>query len=98
MADLSKMKRRLAAPPTPDDVRENLRAPEIAPAPAPAVPSSRRPATVEDGRSARKTGRTIQFATRVTEGFDERFRATAKRDGLLLSQLLERALDAYEGR
>ena len=52
----------------------------------------------EDGRSARRTGRTEQFATRVSADFDKRFRAVAKRDRLLLAQLLEKALDAYEKR
>ena len=50
-----------------------------------------------DGRSARRTGRTVQFATRVSPEFDERLRVIAERDGLLLVEVLERALDAYEG-
>jgi hypothetical protein len=90
MADASKLKKkRLGAPPSVEEIPQNLRAPEIAP--------SRRAAN-EDGRSARKTGRTVQFATRVTETFDRQFRAVAKRDGLLLSKLLEEALKAYEKR
>jgi hypothetical protein len=51
---------------------------------------------VRDGRSARRTGRTVQFATRVTEAFDDQFRAIAERDGLLHVELLEKALAAYE--
>ena len=94
MADLSKFKRRLAPPPTADEMSQNLRSPETAPSPMPTV----RREGIEDGRSARKTGRTVQFATRVTEEFDARFRAAAKRDKLLLSQLLEKALEAYESR
>jgi hypothetical protein len=94
MADLSKlMKKRLGAPPPIDDTADVLKAPEV----APAAPSARRQRG-EDGRSARRTGRTVQFATRVSDEFDKRFRAVAKRDGLLLAQLLEKSLEAYENR
>lgn len=102
MADLSKLKRRstLGAPPPPAEASANLDAPEVAPPSTPNLPSlamgeGRRS---RDGRSARRTGRTIQFATRVTPEFDEHFRAVAERDGLLHVELLERALSAYESR
>lgn len=96
MADLSKlMKKRLGAPPPLEDTADLLKAPEVAPL-APASPAAHRRG--EDGRSARRTGRTLQFATRVSEEFDARFRNVAKRDGLLLAQLLEKALEAYENR
>jgi hypothetical protein len=49
-----------------------------------------------DGRSMRKTGRTVQFATRVSEAWDEQLRQIAQRDGLLLVEVLEQALEAYE--
>jgi len=49
-----------------------------------------------DARSARRTNRTVQFATRVSPEFDDRLRRVAKRDGLLLVEVMERALDAYE--
>ncbi len=94
MADLSKLaKRRLGPPPAPDEASTTLSAPETAPA---------APTHVEikpkrhDGRRSRRTGRTIQFATRVSEAFDNRFRAIAERDGLLFTELLERSLEAYE--
>jgi len=105
MADLSKLKRRstLGEPPPAAEASRNLDAPEHAPIPpAPSFalmtsePSSARHVTPHDGRSARRTGRTLQFATRVSPDFDERLRAIAKRDGLLLVEVLERALDAYE--
>jgi hypothetical protein len=51
-----------------------------------------------DGRTLRKTGRTLQLATRVSEQFDERLRLVAQRDGLLLVEVLERALAAYEAQ
>ena len=49
-----------------------------------------------DGRTLRKTGRTLPFSTRVSEAFDEKLRLIAQRDGLNFAQLLEKALDAYE--
>ncbi len=109
MADLSKFKRKgtLGAPPPPSEASVNLDAPEIAPAPQvavepPALPPSaiqeRAGGRARDGRSARRTGRTVQFATRVSSEFDERLRAIAERDHLLLVQVLEQALDAYEAQ
>ncbi|MGH6842431.1 MAG: hypothetical protein ACREDV_10130 [Methylocella sp.] len=97
MADLSKlMKKRLGAPPSLDDTADNLKAPEVAPRALDAATGKR--LGWEDGRTARRTGRTEQFATRVSAEFDKRFRAVAKRDGLLMAQLLEKSLDAYERR
>jgi hypothetical protein len=94
MVDLSKLKSRrsgLGAPPPIEDASPNLQAPEHAPAhAAPASPQRM------DGRSARRSNRTLQFATRVSPAFDERIRAIAARDGLMLVEVLERALDAYE--
>ncbi len=90
------MKKRLGAPPALDDTADVLKAPEVAPS-AP-EPSAGRRGRHEDGRSARRTGRTVQFATRVSDEFDKRFRQVAKRDGLLLAQLLEKTLEAYENR
>ena len=49
-----------------------------------------------DGRTLRRSGRTVQFATRVSPQFDERLRQIAVRDRLMLVEVLERALDAYE--
>ena len=56
----------------------NLTAPEVAPVarPAAANPPPQAPAVKKiDGRSARKTNRTVQFATRVTPEWDARIRA-----------------------
>jgi hypothetical protein len=93
MVDVSKLKRRnLPAPPAPEEASLNLEAPEHAPAqPVAATPSAR-----VDGRTLRRSHRTIQFATRVSPEFDERIRAIAQRDHLLLVEILEKALDAYE--
>ncbi len=49
-----------------------------------------------DGRSLRKSGRTLQLATRVSWEFDDKLREIAQRDGLKLVEVLERGLDAYE--
>ncbi len=99
MADLSKFKRKrssLGSPPPIDEASPNLAAPETAPAPSP-VPVQNEQFRI-DGRSLRRTNRTIQFATRVTPEFDVRLRQIAARDGLLLVEVLERALDAYESK
>jgi hypothetical protein len=107
MADLTKLKRRssLGTPPPLAEASPNLEAPEMAP-PAPPVrrmtvvppPASRagEGAPRRDGRSARRSGRTLQFATRVSPEFDNRLRAVAERDGKLLVEVLEDALEAYE--
>jgi hypothetical protein len=49
-----------------------------------------------DGRSRRRTGRTLQLATKVSWEFDDRLRRIADRDDKLLVEVLELALDAYE--
>jgi len=99
----------LGAPPPPDEARTDL-APEPhmaappggEPAFAPAAQLPRRAVAVAphagrmDGRTMRRSGRTVQFATRVSPEFDERIRQIAVRDGLLLVEVLERALDTYE--
>jgi hypothetical protein len=102
MANLTKLKRRstLGAPPTLDEASQNLKAPEIAPGNTqPAQADGARAASDKkrlDGRTLRKTGRTLQLATRVSPEFDERLRCIAQRDGLKLVEVLERGLDAYE--
>jgi hypothetical protein len=92
MADVSKLRKKgLGAPPPMEEATPNLKAPEHAPV-AHHDPAPRR----VDGRTTRRSNRTQQFATRVTPEFDERIRAIAARDGLLLVEVLEQALDAYE--
>ncbi|MEC4747726.1 hypothetical protein [Methylomicrobium sp. Wu6] len=51
--------------------------------------------TSKDGRSKYATGRTHQFATRVTEEFHREFKTVAAREGLSMTVLLEKCLDAY---
>lgn len=98
MADVSKLKKasRLGPPPAAEEASGNLAAPEVAPASATAAePGQYRR---RDMRSARRTNRTLPFATRVSPEFDERIRTIAERDNLLLVELLERALEAYEAQ
>ena len=99
MADLSKFKkgRGLGAPPSLNEASLNLTAPEVAPSPMPrheAKTSAKR----VDGRTLRKTNRTIAFAARVTEHFDNRVREIAEESGLKIVEVLEAALEAYEQR
>lgn len=116
MANMAGLKKRLPAPPGPEDASQNITAPEVAPADpehlqtqiGPSIPVIQastsvvaQPATPEprlrrDMRSARRTNRTLPFSTKVSPEFDERVREIAFRDKLMLCELLERALDAYE--
>jgi hypothetical protein len=91
MANLSKLKG-LGTPPAKEEASPNLAAPEV----APLAPESVRTSKRRDGRSAKRTHRTLPFATRVSPEFDNGLRDIADRDGLLLVEVLERALDAYE--
>ncbi len=101
----------LGAPPTAEEASENLTAPETAPpSPQPAAPPVKlrsvteiKPARrigegrgIHDGRSRRRTGRTLQFATRVSEEFDTQLRLIADEEGALLVEVLERALTLYQ--
>jgi hypothetical protein len=105
MADVTKLKRRSSLGAPPAEPSDNLDAAETAPPPTPrrATAAVRPPAAPagqgsvrRDGRSARRSGRTLQFATRVSPAFDERLRAIAERENKLLVEVLEDALDAYE--
>lgn len=103
MADVSRLRKNkgLGSPPGPDDVATSLSSPELAPAelkeertspPEVQEPAYRRP----DGRSARKTNRTLAFGTRVTPEFDAEVRDIAYREGLLLVEVLENAIRLYK--
>ena len=94
MANLKKLKKRttLGAPPPIEEASRNLTAPEV----APVVPQSQSCPAHIDGRSLRKTNRTVQFATKVTPEFDDEFRAMAARKGLEFCVLLEKMLDAIK--
>lgn len=111
MADASKLKglRRsgLGAPPPQHEARTDLapEPPRSALSNAGSATAARQPRRTEaaapqpgrmDGRTMRRSGRTVQFATRVSPEFDERIRQIAMREGMLLVEVLEQALDAYE--
>ncbi len=97
MADLSKFKkgRGLGAPPSLSEASPNLAAPETGP-PPPRVRAAEAPARGGDGWTVRKRSRTVAFATRVTEDFDNRVREIAEASGLKIVEVLEAALDAYD--
>lgn len=102
MADISKLKKtkspRLGPPPSMDEASKNLLAPEVAPSSV-NVEISSQSATASrrrDGRSMRRTGRTVNFATRVSQEFDGRIREIAEQKGLMLVEVMEQALAAYE--
>jgi hypothetical protein len=94
MVEFSKLKKRnsLGVPPPLEEASQNLTSPEI----APVLPQAQSTPARIDGRSLRKTHRTVQFATKVTPDFDDKFRTTAARDNLIFGDLLEKMLDAYE--
>lgn len=97
MADLSKLKKivklsSLGPPPSVEEASQNLETPEIISQSIPYI----KPAARRDGRTMRRTNRTLPFATRVSPEFDDRLRDIAERDGLKLVEVLEKALDAYE--
>jgi|tagenome__1003787_1003787.scaffolds.fasta_scaffold19482859_1 hypothetical protein len=108
MADFSNLKRRrtLGAPPSPTEASTNLDRPEVlaieppdSAGETPTSPSRSSEQALEgriDGRSMRRTNRIVQFATRVTPEFDQRVRAIAMEEGLLIVEVLEKALNAYE--
>jgi hypothetical protein len=75
---------KLPAPPAPEVASQNLRAPEVAPAPA------------GDGRTARATGRTKQLATRVREEFHDELRLYAAEHRLKLVEVLELGFEALK--
>jgi hypothetical protein len=48
-----------------------------------------------DGRYLKRTGRTIQFTTRVTSEYNSIIRQIAQKENHLLVEILEKALVAY---
>lgn len=98
MADASKLKRKssLGTPPPAEDASPNLHQPETAPA---AMVASALPAAYTrafDGRSHRRTQRTLQLNLKVTPHFDALLREIAERENLLLAEVLEKALFQYQ--
>jgi len=94
MADASKLKR-LGSPPPLEEARTDL-APEALPAPPTRQAAIKQPPEPEaedyqriDGRTLRKTGRTIPFSTRVRPDADIRIRRIAAKYDIYISEVLE---------
>lgn len=99
MADVSKFKNlksrsTLGAPPPMEEASNNLSAPETAPSAPASAPAPEVPVEKIDFRSARRTNRTVQFATRVKPEWDAEIRAIALREDKPLVEILEWALAA----
>ncbi len=98
MADASKLKRKssLGAPPPVEEASHNLHEPEITPTP-PVISATASPLYIRavDGRSRRRTKRTMQLNLKVTPEFDALLREIADKEGLLLAEVLEKALYQY---
>ncbi len=77
--------RRYGQPPT--EATENME-----PDPAAEEPVPQR----IDGRTLRRTGRTIGFSTRVSPEFEFRIKRYAAQHNMMIVEVLERALDALE--
>ena len=76
-------KRKLEAPPTLLETTSNLQLPEVV-------------GDKIDKRTLRKTGRTKQFATRVSKDWLERVKEIANKENLKLVEVLEKMLESYE--
>jgi len=86
----------LGTPPSPDETLGNLNEPEVAPAPTPTIKTKKESATKTDGRSLRRTGRTEQFSTRVTDEFKKEIHSVAKATGKKYNVILEESLELYK--
>ncbi len=74
-------------PPQRGDSFNNLQQPEVAPYSE----------YLEiDRRTLRKTGRTEQFNTRVKEGFRQKVKVLAARDGISMAEVIELSVEMYE--
>ena len=84
MNDWQKLKRhKLETPPTLAETTSNLQLPEVI-------------GEKVDKRTLRRTGRTEQFATRVSKEWLEKVKEVARKENLKLVEVLERLLDCYE--
>ena len=84
MNDWQKLKKRkLEAPPTLDETTSNLQLPEVI-------------GDKIDKRTLRKTGRTEQFATRVSKEWLGKVKGISEKENLKLVEVLEKSLECYE--
>ena len=59
---------------------------------------SKPPFSRRDGRYLTRTNRTVYFGTKVTPQFDETIRRLADEQGCLLTEMLERFMEAYQAQ
>lgn len=84
MNDWQKLKRhKLEIPPSLSETTSHLQLPEVI-------------GEKVDKRTLRKTGRTEQFATRVSKEWLEKVKGMAERENLKLVEVLEKLLECYE--
>jgi hypothetical protein len=108
MADASRLKR-LGAPPSLEEARVDLALEPVATRnePTPETPTMQavpvpkpEPEFDEyeriDGRSLRKTGRTVPFSTRVSLDLDNRIRRIAAKHRMLIVEIIEQGVDLLE--
>jgi hypothetical protein len=103
LADASKLKR-LGAPPSVEEARTDLVTEPTNDIATPTVlarqVSDREPELDEyeriDGRSLRKTGRTVPFSTRVSDDLDRRIRRIAAKHRLKIVEIIEQGIDLLE--
>ena len=94
MADASKLKflkKTLGQAPKLEEASNNIYSPEVAP-----IADYTNHSTRIDGRSMRRTNRTVRLATSVTPEFDYTLRKIALENNMLLSEVLEEALKLYQ--
>lgn len=95
MANASKLKslkKTLGQAPSEAEASNNIYEPEtILESKLPEHPSQTR----LDGRSLRRSGRTVRFATTVTPTFDMQVRQIAQKEHILIVEVLEKALQQY---
>jgi hypothetical protein len=94
VADLSDEPKILPASPSEPEPRA-AGARSVSAKPAARPSPSQPPIERIDGRTLRRTGRTLQFATRVTPEFDAQVRQLAQEEGRLIVEILEAALEVY---
>lgn len=84
MNDWQKLKRhKLEIPPSLSEITSHLQLPEVI-------------GEKVDKRTLRKTGRTEQFATRVSKEWLEKVKGIAEKENLKLVEVLEKMLESYD--
>ena len=83
MVDVTRLRRKTLS--TPPSLNE-----------APELPRDNAPPRPLYQPRPRRSIRTLQLGLKVSPEFDQRLRQIAARDGLLMVEVLERALDSYE--